>query len=78
MRYGLPLLPRVTGAPYRRCYDAAVNGKIPAEFAHNRWTWDDSDLEEIIRGLGVKPTQPGNASEGVGNRPLRAPVETAA
>ena len=63
-RFGLTLMPRKvavhTGqqAPtYRKCFDGAVGAKFPAEFANNRWTWDDGDLDEIARGLGMTPAR---------------------
>ncbi len=59
-RIGLTQLPRRlaehTGQPaptYRRCFDAAVADRFPAEFAGNRWTVDEADLERIAAGLGM-------------------------
>jgi len=62
-RFGLTQLPRKvsehTGhqAPtYRKCFDGAVAARFPAEFANNRWTWDDADLDVIARALGMVPS----------------------
>ncbi len=70
-RYGLTQLPRKvaehTGLPaptYRKCFDGAVGARFPAEFAGNRWTWDESDLDAIARGLGMMPA----ASDGAGRK----------
>ena len=56
--FGLTHLPRKvadhTGLPaptYRKCFDGAVGARFPAEFAGNRWTWDDGDLDAIAEGL---------------------------
>lgn len=49
-------LARLTGATvtYRRGYNAAVDGRIPAELGSNgRWTYSSDDLPEIARTLGL-------------------------
>jgi hypothetical protein len=62
MRFGLTQLPRklseVTGksSTYRQCFDAAVNGRFPAQFANSRWTVDEADLPQIAAALGMIPT----------------------
>ena len=83
-RFGLALMPRAAskhtgkaGPTYRKCYDAAVSGKVPAEFIDNRWTWDDGDLDAIVRGLGMVPAQFGNVGEDAGVRASRAAGEHA-
>ncbi len=60
-RFGLTQLPRKlaehTGqaAPtYRRCYDAAVEARIPADFAGSRWSFDEADVPQIAVALGLK------------------------
>ncbi len=72
-RFGLTQLPRKvfehTGhqAPtYRKCFDGAVGARFPAEFANNRWTWDDADLDVIARALGM-------VSAAEFSEPIRAP-----
>ena len=40
---------------YRQCYNAAVNGLFPAEFACNRWTVDEADLDIVAKALGLIP-----------------------
>ena len=64
-RLGLTQLPRRlaehTGqqAPtYRRCFDFAVENRFPAEFAGNRWTVSENDLDVIARALGMIPSLP--------------------
>ena len=63
-RIGLPHLPRklaeYTGQPgpkYRVIYDAAVEGRIPADF-DGRWSVDDADLPIIATALGMKAAAP--------------------
>ncbi len=80
-RFGLTQLPRKvsehTGhqAPtYRKCFDGAVGARFPAEFANNRWTWDDADLDVIARALGMVPA----TGTSVPVRANRAAVEHAA
>ena len=64
-RIGLTQLPRRlathTGQPaptYRRCFDAAVANKFPAEFSGNRWTVSTADLDVIAAALGMAVQQP--------------------
>ncbi len=75
-RFGLTQLPRKvsehTGhqAPtYRKCFDNAVAARFPAEFANNRWTWDDADLDAIARALGMvsasEASAPARANRGM-------------
>ena len=80
----LSLLPRAvsqrTGMPgpnHRRVWGAAVSGEIPAELIGNRWTWLESDLDEIVRGLGMVPAQSGNAGEDASVRASCTAVEHA-
>lgn len=41
-------------ANYRRVYEAAVSGTIPAQRGPNgRWTFDLQDLAEIAQALGL-------------------------
>ena len=63
-RIGLPHLPRRlaehTGksAPkYRVCYDAAVEGRIPAEFFNGRWSVIEADLDAIADAMGMAPAK---------------------
>ncbi len=80
-RFGLTQLPRKvsehTGhqAPtYRKCFDNAVAARFPAEFANNRWTWDDADLDVIARALGMASASEASTL----TRANRASVEHAA
>lgn len=80
-RFGLTQLPRKASAhtgqqapTYRRCFDLAVAARFPAEFANNRWTWDDADLDVIARALGMVPA----AEIGKPTHAPRAAVEHAA
>ena len=64
-RIGLTQLPRRlaehTGqaAPtYRRCFDAAVEARIPAEFAASRWTVEEADVPQIAVAMGLKAPVP--------------------
>lgn len=58
----LPRLPRrlqarfpdQTPPTYRACYQAAVDGAIPAEFRANRWWVDEADEDEIAEHFGLK------------------------
>lgn len=59
-RLGLTQLPRKlaehTGqaAPtYRRCFDAAVEARIPAEFSGSRWSVDEADVPQIAVAMGL-------------------------
>ncbi len=68
-RIGLTQLPRKlaehTGqaAPtYRRCFDAAVEARIPAEFAGSRWTVDEVDVPQIAVAMGLKAPAPAKAA----------------
>lgn len=45
---------------YRRCYEAAVSGTIPAERAANgRWTFNPADLASIADRLGLTTAHAG-------------------
>lgn len=64
-RIGLTRLPRKlaehTGQPaptYRKCFDAAVEARIPAEFAGSRWTVDDTDVPQIAEAMGLMAAKP--------------------
>ena len=79
-RIGLPHLPRkladYTGQPgpkYRMIYDAAVEGRIPAEF-DGRWTVDEADLAAVATALGMKPA----AAPKPARKAVPAPVPAAA
>ena len=67
-RIGLSQLPRKiadhTGKPapkYRTLYDAAVEGRIPAEF-DGRWTVDETDVPKIATALGLGSAKPTKAT----------------
>ena len=62
-RIGLTQLPRrvaeytgKTAPTYRRCFDAAVNARIPASFENSRWSVDDGDVPQIAEALGMTVT----------------------
>ncbi len=38
---------------YRRAYNAAVAGTIPALFESGRWTVDEADLDKVAAALGL-------------------------
>ncbi len=64
-RIGLTQLPRQlaehTGQPaptYRKCFNAAVEARIPAQFAGNRWTVDDADVAQIATAMGLTAAKP--------------------
>ncbi len=68
-RHGLTQLPRKAAAhtghqapTYRKCFDAAVAARFPAEFANNRWTWDEADLDLIVNALGMGQSSSSNGT----------------
>ncbi|ATR19485.1 hypothetical protein CTJ15_03725 (plasmid) [Roseomonas sp. FDAARGOS_362] len=66
--YPLTQLPRAvrraTGhdISYRRFWNAAVDGRIPAEQGRNgRWTWDSDQLPAILEAMGLASAKPSAA-----------------